>query len=140
MSITRFFASYAERMSAKVLWKNCATHPGFGALCNSKKYFCSLLTFSAAHVFYRDQDFNHGIPGMEKSCRIHPYTAVPYTSHSQSTVTVNHTLQFTSEVPSSCSSLASSSSLVSPPGIKGKWWWAAGMAKTKTKTTSPASN
>ena len=48
---TRFFCIVCgTNECAKVLWKNCATHPGFGALCNSKKYFCSLLTFSAACV------------------------------------------------------------------------------------------
>ena len=89
-----------------------------------KKYFCSLLTFSAACVPSRSRFQSWNYWNGEKL----PYPSI-YSRPIRFTPTVQS--QFTSGVPSSCSSLASSSSLVSPPGMKGKWWWAAITAKTK---------
>ena len=96
------------------------------------KYLCCWLGFSATHVFHPSLSCVRIMEFLEKSLRIQSYvydwihTVVPFVSHSQSILWTpqptplsdSHLkfLEFHHHSP--CSSLASSSSLVSPPRIK----------------------
>ena len=96
------------------------------------KYLCCWLWFSATHVFHPSLSYVRIMEFLEKSLRIQSYvydwihTVVPFVSHSQSTLWTpqptplsdSHLKFLEFHLHSPCSSLASSSSLVSPPRIK----------------------